>query len=65
VLASLHPVRGAEGIGLCRTEHMFLGERREHLQRLILAVSEEATEAALISRIASVSPPVCADRAVA
>ncbi len=38
---------GAEGIGLCRTEHMFLGERREHLQRLILAVSEEETEAAL------------------
>ncbi len=28
---------GGEGIGLCRTEHMFLGERRQHVERLILA----------------------------
>ncbi len=28
---------GAEGIGLCRTEHMFLGARRELVERLILA----------------------------
>ena len=28
---------GAEGIGLLRTEHMFLGERRELVERLILA----------------------------
>jgi pyruvate,orthophosphate dikinase len=28
---------GAEGIGLCRTEHMFLGERRALVERLILA----------------------------
>ncbi|MFC8902930.1 pyruvate, phosphate dikinase [Micromonospora sp. NPDC057140] len=28
---------GAGGIGLCRTEHMFLGERRELVERLILA----------------------------
>jgi pyruvate, orthophosphate dikinase len=35
---------GAEGIGLCRTEHMFLGERRVHVERLILA--ESATERA-------------------
>ena len=28
---------GAEGIGLCRTEHMFLGERRELVEHLILA----------------------------
>ena len=28
---------GAEGIGLCRTEHMFLGDRRELVERLILA----------------------------
>jgi pyruvate,orthophosphate dikinase len=28
---------GAEGIGLCRTEHMFLGERRQFVERLILA----------------------------
>ncbi|RIV35670.1 pyruvate, phosphate dikinase [Micromonospora radicis] len=33
---------GAEGIGLCRTEHMFLGDRRELVERLILA--REATE---------------------
>ncbi|GLY18342.1 pyruvate, phosphate dikinase [Kineosporia rhizophila] len=28
---------GAQGIGLCRTEHMFLGERRVLIERLILA----------------------------
>ncbi|MDA2813300.1 pyruvate, phosphate dikinase [Nocardiopsis sp. RSe5-2] len=28
---------GAQGIGLCRTEHMFLGERRPLVERLILA----------------------------
>ncbi|WP_432877248.1 pyruvate, phosphate dikinase [Kribbella sp. CA-245084] len=28
---------GAEGIGLCRTEHMFLGERRTLVERLVLA----------------------------
>src|SRR5690349_17888527 len=28
---------GASGVGLCRTEHMFLGERRELVERLILA----------------------------
>ncbi|MFF5296454.1 pyruvate, phosphate dikinase [Paractinoplanes globisporus] len=28
---------GAKGIGLCRTEHMFLGDRRELVERLILA----------------------------
>jgi pyruvate,orthophosphate dikinase len=32
---------GAEGIGLCRTEHMFLGERRELVEHLILAESDE------------------------
>jgi pyruvate, orthophosphate dikinase len=36
---------GAEGIGLCRTEHMFLGERREHVEHLILAESDEARQA--------------------
>jgi pyruvate,orthophosphate dikinase len=30
---------GAEGIGLCRTEHMFLGDRRELVERLILATT--------------------------
>jgi pyruvate, orthophosphate dikinase len=33
---------GAEGIGLCRTEHMFLGERRKLVERLIL--SDDDTE---------------------
>jgi len=38
---------GAEGIGLCRTEHMFLGDRRELVERLILAETDEARTAAL------------------
>jgi pyruvate, orthophosphate dikinase len=38
---------GAEGIGLCRTEHMFLGDRRVLIERLILADSAAAREAAL------------------
>ncbi|MEU5613277.1 pyruvate, phosphate dikinase [Streptomyces sparsogenes] len=38
---------GAQGIGLCRTEHMFLGERRELVERLILAHTDEEREAAL------------------
>ena len=32
---------GAQGIGLCRTEHMFLGERRAMVERLILADTDE------------------------
>jgi pyruvate,orthophosphate dikinase len=31
---------GAEGIGLCRTEHMFLGDRLPVVRRMILADSE-------------------------
>ncbi len=38
---------GAQGIGLCRTEHMFLGDRRELVERLILAATTEEREAAL------------------
>ena len=38
---------GAEGIGLCRTEHMFLGDRRKHVERLILADGDDEREAAL------------------
>ncbi|CAL9576480.1 pyruvate, phosphate dikinase [Streptomyces sp. enrichment culture] len=38
---------GAQGIGLCRTEHMFLGDRRELVERLILADTEEEREASL------------------
>jgi len=32
---------GAQGIGLCRTEHMFLGERRALVEALILADTDE------------------------
>ncbi len=38
---------GAEGIGLCRTEHMFLGERRSYVEQLILAETEDEREKAL------------------
>lgn len=39
---------GAEGIGLCRTEHMFLGEERKDIvQDFILADSDIAREVAL------------------
>ena len=32
---------GAQGIGLCRTEHMFLGERKQIIQTFILNEDEE------------------------
>jgi pyruvate, orthophosphate dikinase len=38
---------GAQGIGLCRTEHMFLGERRQLVERLILAENDAARTSAL------------------
>jgi len=39
---------GAEGIGLCRTEHMFASAERLHLMReMILAADEEGRRAAL------------------
>ncbi len=38
---------GAEGIGLCRTEHQFLGDRLPVVQRAILAESAEEEQAAL------------------
>jgi len=38
---------GAQGIGLCRTEHMFLGERRVLVERLILADTDAEREGAL------------------
>ena len=38
---------GAQGIGLCRTEHMFLGDRRELVERLIVAEDESDQRAAL------------------
>jgi pyruvate,orthophosphate dikinase len=38
---------GAEGIGLARTEHMFLGDRLPVVQRMILARTPEEEQAAL------------------
>lgn len=38
---------GAQGIGLCRTEHMFLGDRRELVEHLILAETPEEQHEAL------------------
>ena len=38
---------GAAGLGLVRTEHMFLGERRQLVERLILAEDAEGRQAAL------------------
>jgi pyruvate, orthophosphate dikinase len=38
---------GAQGIGLCRTEHMFLGDRRQHVERLILANTDDDRQEAL------------------
>ncbi len=38
---------GARGVGLCRTEHMFLGDRRRHVEKLILAESDDDRQAAL------------------
>jgi len=35
---------GAQGIGLCRTEHMFLGDRRALVEALILADTDEERE---------------------
>jgi len=39
---------GAEGIGLCRTEHMFFGEKKlPHMRAMILANTEKERRAAL------------------
>ncbi len=38
---------GAQGIGLCRTEHMFLGDRRVLIERLIVAQEDAERHAAL------------------
>ena len=37
---------GAQGVGLCRTEHMFLGDRRKLIESVILADTDEEQEAA-------------------
>ncbi len=38
---------GAEGIGLCRTEHMFLGDRKQIIQSFILNEDEAVREQAV------------------
>ena len=38
---------GAEGIGLCRTEHMFLGDRKQIIQSFILSEEKKDKEKAL------------------
>ncbi len=41
---------GAAGIGLCRTEHMFLGERRVLVEELVMA-SDADEQAAVLERL--------------
>ncbi|MFE9120415.1 pyruvate, phosphate dikinase [Streptomyces sp. NPDC007172] len=48
---------GAQGIGLCRTEHMFLGERKALVEAMILADGQSAREEAL----AALLPPQRSD----
>ena len=38
---------GAQGVGLCRTEHMFLGERRSLVEAVILADTDSERDEAL------------------
>ncbi|MFE1585982.1 pyruvate, phosphate dikinase [Streptomyces sp. NPDC058737] len=38
---------GAQGIGLCRTEHMFLGDRRKLVEQMILADTDAERDRAL------------------
>jgi len=38
---------GAQGIGLCRTEHMFLGDRRELVEAVVLAETRDEREKSL------------------
>jgi pyruvate,orthophosphate dikinase len=42
---------GAEGIGLCRTEHMFLGEDRLPVVRRMILASTEVEEAAALEEL--------------
>lgn len=44
---------GASGIGLCRTEHMFLGDRKQIIQSFILNDSPEIREKALDDLLAA------------
>ncbi len=48
---------GAQGTGLCRTEHMFLGDRRQLVEKLILADTDEEQNESLEALL----PPQRAD----
>ncbi|MDO8879957.1 MAG: pyruvate, phosphate dikinase [Coriobacteriia bacterium] len=43
---------GAAGIGLCRTEHMFLGNRKDIIQSFILAENQDVRDVALAKLLA-------------
>ena len=45
--------KGAEGIGLCRTEHQFLGARLPLVRRFLLAANDQEESAALEGLIAA------------
>lgn len=49
--AKVARIFGAEGIGLCRTEHMFLGDRRKVIERVVLAETDAEQETALAALI--------------
>jgi pyruvate, orthophosphate dikinase len=44
---------GAEGVGLCRTEHQFLGDRLPLVRRYLLAADADAEAAALVELAAA------------
>ncbi|MBQ9059035.1 MAG: pyruvate, phosphate dikinase [Atopobiaceae bacterium] len=48
--AQLSRENGAVGIGLCRTEHMFLGERKQLIQDFILA-NDDAVKAEALDKL--------------
>ena len=48
--AQLSKDNGASGIGLCRTEHMFLGERKQLIQNFILA-DDDAVKADAVEKL--------------
>ncbi len=45
---------GAAGIGLCRTEHMFLGDRKDIVQSMILAVDGSSERATALKQLLDV-----------
>ena len=40
-------ILGAQGVGLCRTEHMFLGARRSYIERVVLAENDDVQRAVI------------------